>query len=131
MEALELAHLLVETILDKKGTNIVVLDVSEQKVFTDYFLLCDADNERQLKAMAASVAEDAKKKAEVRKLAVEGDAVDGWVLVDFGNLVVHLFLRNSVAITNWKSYGPWDTPSYAFSKRVRCVVGNKKSPGRS
>jgi ribosome-associated protein len=86
-----LAHLLVETILDKKGTNIVVLDVSEQKVFTDYFLLCDADNERQLKAMAASVAEDAKKKAEVRKLAIEGDPVDGWVLVDFGNLVVHLF----------------------------------------
>lgn len=67
------------------------MDVTEQKVFTDYFLLCDADNERQLKAMAASVAEDAKKKADVRKLAIEGDPIDGWVLVDFGNLVVHLF----------------------------------------
>lgn len=81
----------MDTILDKKGTNIVILDVSGQTVFTDYFLLCDADNERQLKALADGIAEDAKKKADVRKWAVEGEPASGWMLVDFGDLVVHVF----------------------------------------
>jgi ribosome-associated protein len=81
----------VDTILDKKGTNIVILDVTGQTVFTDYFLLCDADNERQLKALADGIAEDAKKKADVRKWAVEGEPASGWMLVDFGDLVVHVF----------------------------------------
>lgn len=91
LEALQLAHLLVDSILDKKGANIVVLDVSEQTVFTDYFLLCDADNERQLKTLADAIAEDARKKAGIRHWAVEGDAAAGWVLVDFGDLVAHIF----------------------------------------
>lgn len=77
--------------MDKKGTNIVILDVTGQTVFTDYFLLCDADNERQLKALADGIAEDAKKKADVRKWAVEGEPASGWMLVDFGDLVVHVF----------------------------------------
>lgn len=81
----------MDTILDKKGTNIVILDVTGQTVFTDYFLLCDADNERQLKALADGIAEDAKKKADVRKWAVEGEPASGWMLVDFGDLVVHVF----------------------------------------
>ena len=81
----------MDSILDKKGTNIVILDVSAQTVFTDYFLLCDADNERQLKALSDGIAEDAKKKADVRKWAVEGEPASGWMLVDFGDLVVHVF----------------------------------------
>ena len=77
--------------MDKKGSNIVVLDVSEQTVFTDYFLICDTDNERQLKTLADAMIEDAKKKGETRKMGVEGDAAAGWVLVDFGDLVAHIF----------------------------------------
>ena len=86
-----MSHLLVDTILDKKGTNIVLLDVSEQTVFTDYFLICDADNERQLKVLADVVAEHVKKKADVRKWGIEGEPSSGWMLVDFGDLVVHIF----------------------------------------
>jgi ribosome-associated protein len=91
LESLELAHLLVETILDKKGTNITLLDLREQAVFADYFLICNGENDRQLRAMANSIAQDAKQKAETSASRVEGSAASGWVLVDFGDLLVHLF----------------------------------------
>ncbi|MCB8946303.1 MAG: ribosome silencing factor [Ardenticatenaceae bacterium] len=91
MESLELAHLLVDTIIDKKGNNLVLLDIREQAIFADYFLICNGDNIRQLQALADSIAEDAKHKASILPIGVEGNALSGWILVDFGDLVVHLF----------------------------------------
>lgn len=91
LESLELAHLLVETILDKKGSDITLLDLREQAVFADYFLICNGENERQLRAMANSIAQDAKEKARALAKSVEGSPESGWVLVDFGDLLVHLF----------------------------------------
>lgn len=91
LESLELAHLLVDTILEKKGSEIVLLDIRDQAVFADYFLICNGESDRQLRAMAESVAYEAKKDAEVRALGIEGDPSYGWVLVDFGDLVVHFF----------------------------------------
>ena len=91
LEGLELAHLLVETILDKKGSDITLLDIHEQAIFADYFLICNGESDRQLRALARGVAEDAKKEAGVYPLGVEGDPEYGWVLIDFGDLIVHLF----------------------------------------
>lgn len=91
LESLELAHLLVETILDKKGSDITLLDLREQAVFADYFLICNGENDRQLRAMATSIAQDAKQKAQAKANNIEGSPESGWVLVDFGDLLVHLF----------------------------------------
>jgi ribosome-associated protein len=91
LESLELAHLLVETLLDKKGSDITLLDLREQAVFADYFLICNGENDRQLRAMASSVAQDAKQKARAVAKSVEGSPDSGWVLVDFGDLLGHLF----------------------------------------
>jgi ribosome-associated protein len=88
---LDLAHLLVDSLLDKKGSDILLLDIREHAAFADYFLICSGDNERQLKALAENVALDAKKDGDTRPMGFEGDAADGWVLIDFGDLVVHLF----------------------------------------
>lgn len=68
-----------------------MLDLRDQAVFADYFLIGTGESERQLKAMAESVAEDAKKEAGVLPLGIEGEARTGWVLLDYGDLVVHLF----------------------------------------
>ncbi len=91
MDSLNLAHILVDAILEKKGSNITLLDIREQAVFADYFLLCNGDNVRQLDALIGSITEEAKKKAQMLPLGVEGEAESGWMLADFGDLIVHVF----------------------------------------
>jgi ribosome-associated protein len=77
--------------LDKKGSDIVLLDLREQSVFADYFLICNGENERQIRALAESVRLDAKHKAGIQALGLEGIPEAGWILIDFGDLVVHVF----------------------------------------
>ncbi len=86
-----MAHLLVDSILEKKGSDITLLDLREQAVFSDYFLLCSGENPRQLRALADGIIQDAKKNGRILANSIEGDAESGWVLVDFGDLIVHIF----------------------------------------
>lgn len=91
LEGIQLAHILVDTILDKKGGNIILLDIRDEVVFTDYFLICSGDNDRQIRALADGITEEAKKKADAIPWGTEGEASSGWVLLDYGDLIVHLF----------------------------------------
>ncbi len=83
--------MLVDTIVDKKGSDIILLDLREYATFADYFLISNGENERQLKALAEDIALKAKIQAEISTFGIEGTAASGWVLIDFGDLVVHLF----------------------------------------
>ncbi len=67
------------------------MDIRDHNVFADFFLICNGENERQLQALAENITFDAKKKADVKALGIEGEAKKGWVLIDFGDLVVHIF----------------------------------------
>jgi ribosome-associated protein len=67
------------------------LDIREEVIFTDYFLICNGENDRQLKALADSIADDARKKADIAPWGIEGEPSSGWVLLDYGALIVHLF----------------------------------------
>lgn len=89
-----MANVLVDTLIDKKGSNILLLDIREQAVFSDYFILCNGDNERQLRALTEAVKEAAAKNANIRPRGSEGEAEGGWVLVDMGSIIVHLFSRD-------------------------------------
>lgn len=86
--------------MDKKGSDIALLDIREQALFASYFLLCSGENERQLRALAESIRQDTKEKANVIVNGLEGKAQSGWVLVDFGDLVVHLFSPEKRAYYN-------------------------------
>ncbi len=92
LESLELANILVDSLIDKKGSDILLLDIRDQAVFTDFFLLCSGDSGRQLKALTESVTETAKLGLDLLPWGVEGDPDEGWVLVDFGGVVIHIFL---------------------------------------
>lgn len=60
-------------------------------MFADYFLICTGENERQLRALAESIRTEAKQKAGVLARGMEGVAEAGWILLDFGDMVVHVF----------------------------------------
>ena len=74
---------------DLKASELIALDVSEQLVLTDVFLLASGSNERQVGAIVDAV-EEALHKAGVKAQRREGKAAGRWVLLDFGDLVVHV-----------------------------------------
>lgn len=83
--------MLVDTIIDKKGSNILLLDIRDQAIFTDYFILCNGDNDRQIRALTEALLEAADEKAGEQPRGTEGEPETGWVLVDFGGVIIHLF----------------------------------------
>jgi ribosome-associated protein len=80
----------VRAALDKKATNVVVLDLRDTPAFTDFFVLCSGQNQRQVKAIADSV-EEALRAAKIRPAHVEGYDRSEWVLMDFFSFIVHVF----------------------------------------
>lgn len=93
LESLALARSLVEAIEDKKGENIVLMDISRQSIMADYFVIATGNSDRQLKALAEAVSDVAEGKAKRRVLLRRADeqADSGWILIDLGDIVVHLF----------------------------------------
>ena len=100
LEALDFANILIDSISDKKGRDILLLDMREQSILSDYFLLCSASNDRQLKAIAEAVKEEAKEKAGISSTGYEGTPQSGWMLIDFGDLVIHVFSEEQRAYYN-------------------------------
>jgi ribosome-associated protein len=74
---------------DKKGEDILVLDIRELADFAEYFVICSGTSDRMLQALADDVKDRIWKNQKLRG-RVEGQPQDGWVLVDFGDVVVHL-----------------------------------------
>ncbi|MBI1800404.1 MAG: ribosome silencing factor [Chloroflexi bacterium] len=87
---LDLAHLAVTAVESKKGSAIILLDIHALSSFTDYFLICNGDSERQIKAIAGGV-QEALDKQGMKQLGHEGSAESGWVLLDYGDLLIHIF----------------------------------------
>jgi ribosome-associated protein len=80
----------VDVLEEKKGEQILLLDIHEIATFTDYFVFCNGTSDRMLNSLAEAVAENAHKKFQL-EVRIEGRAEDGWMLVDLGDVIVHLF----------------------------------------
>ena len=90
MNTLELAHTIVEALEDKKGENIVLMDLQNIAMFTDYFVICTGTSDRMLDALAEAVIEKIREAANL-KGRPQGQSASGWVVVDFGSVIVHCF----------------------------------------
>ncbi|MDQ3938795.1 MAG: ribosome silencing factor [Chloroflexota bacterium] len=80
----------VRAALDKKASDVVVLDLRGTPAFTDFFVLCSGLNQRQVKAIADAV-EEALRAAKIRPAHIEGYDRAEWVLMDFFSFIVHVF----------------------------------------
>ena len=87
-------RLAVAAALDKKATDLDVLQVGELTSIADYFILCSAGNERQASAIADAILERLKSELGVKPLLVEGSTPGRWVLLDFGDFIVHIFTED-------------------------------------
>ena len=90
LEALEVAHKAVEAASDKQASDIVLLDVRGVCSFADYFVICTGEVERQIKAIYEEV-DHALKKEGILPHRREGALNSGWLLLDFGDVIVHIF----------------------------------------
>jgi len=85
-----MAREIVESLEEKKAEDIVLMDVSNVSQFTDYFIICSGTSDRMLQSLAKTVDNTAKS---IYKLdgKVNGKSIEGWITLDFGDLVVHVF----------------------------------------
>ena len=90
-----LADLVVRGMQDKKAADIVVLNLKELKnAVADYFIICPANSDTQLEAVARSVEEEVEKVTGESPWQTEGRTNREWVLLDYVDVVVHVFLRD-------------------------------------
>lgn len=81
----------VHAAIDKKAFDLDVLAVSELTSIADYFVLCSANTERQTLAIADGVVEKIKSEESLKPLLVEGSTPGRWILIDYGDFIVHVF----------------------------------------
>jgi ribosome-associated protein len=86
-----LARRIVDIVSDKQAEDVVMLDLREASIITDYFVLCSGTSERQIKALTDEIVQTLSRENRQKPLRTEGKADSEWVLLDYGGVVVHIF----------------------------------------
>lgn len=85
---------LVNYILDKKGSDIISIDIRHKTTIADFFVICSGGSELHIKAIADYIIEQSKN-IELRVFGVEGLQNAKWVLIDLGEIIVHVFSKET------------------------------------
>lgn len=109
MNSEQLKQLVVDALEDRKGVDVKILDVRGKSSFTDILVIAGGNSSRQVKALADSVVEMAKANG-IQPLGVEGETESSWVLVDLGDVVVHVMLPETRDFYNLEKLWGEDTP---------------------
>lgn len=89
---IDLARAAARSADEKNGRNIVVLDVGDVLAITDFFVVVDAPNRRMVRALVDEIEESIRAVSGRSPVRVEGTREQQWVLIDYGDLVIHVFL---------------------------------------
>ena len=88
----EYALLAGKVLSEKKAQDIVIIDIQEKASFADYFVICSGNSERQVQSLTDDV-EDAFAKQNLFVKSVEGRHGSGWILMDFGDIIINVFTK--------------------------------------
>ena len=109
LEAIELAKMAITAAEEKQASDILLLDTRGVCSFADYFVILTGESERQLDAITEEIRQKLKAEGE-RPLHIEGTSGSGWVLMDYGDVVVHIFSsedRDNYALDDlWSNASP-------------------------
>ena len=94
MKAKEMAKLAIKAMEDKKAEDISLIDISEVSVIADYFLIASGSNRSQIQAIIDNVEETLGRAGAALK-QIEGYDTANWVLMDYGDIIVHVFDRDN------------------------------------
>lgn len=89
-QAKEMARLAVEALEDKKAVDVRILDIGQISTLADYFIIASGNNRNQVQAMADNV-DEVLAKAGYQAKQTEGYRNASWILLDYGDVVIHLF----------------------------------------
>ncbi len=90
LEPNDMAHAIIDLMTGIMASDILLLDISELTTIADYFIIATGETERQRRAIVDHVTEQMRGQFSLRPLAIEGGD-SGWLLLDYGAVVVHLF----------------------------------------
>ena len=107
---LQLSRLISNAAADKKARGIVRLDIRQKTSIADYFVICEGDTDRQVRAITDSIIEAGKGKG-VRPLRIAGYGEGSWVVLDYASVIVHIFLPGERSYYDLESL--WKSPSKA------------------
>jgi ribosome-associated protein len=110
--------LLINALLEKKAGSPVIINVREISAFADYFVICSGTSDRQVRAIASSLRENLKK-SDLFPLGVEGETEGKWALLDYDDIIVHVFLDSVRAFYDlerlWSESPRFDIPENTTS----------------
>ena len=102
--AKEMAKLAYQALEDKKAEDIKIIDINEVSVLADYFIIASGTNRNQVQALADNV-EETLGRAGYQPKQTEGYRTANWILLDYGDLIVHVFDRKIACSMIWNVSG--------------------------
>jgi len=90
LDTTQIARTAVDTASDKKAFDVLLLDIRDITTIADYFVICSGNSARQIQAIADAIDEELGKQGAIL-LRREGTADSGWLILDFGDIIVHIF----------------------------------------
>lgn len=126
MTPLQLSRLIADAAAEKKARGIVRLDIRQKSSIADYFVICEGDTDRQVRAITDAIIEAGRVRG-VRPLRMAGYEEGSWVVLDYASVIVHVFLPGERSYYDLESL--WKAPS---KTRAAATTGNgsKKAPAK-